>query len=112
MASYKAGLSALRAEKEALAQQNGQTWQLLEERTNEIHRLQVSSPCPLWMNAQSAICQLAKAGLSALHAEKEALAQQNGQTWQLLEERTNEIHRLQVGPHCLLAEKAFQKSCA
>lgn len=50
LASYKAGLAALRAEKEALVQQNGQTWQLLEERTNEIHHLQVqlSSQLPRW----------------------------------------------------------------
>ena len=40
-ASHKAGLAALRAEKEALGAQNSQTWQLLEERTSEIHRLQV-----------------------------------------------------------------------
>ena len=42
-ASHKAGLAALRAEKEALGAQNSQTWQLLEEQTSEIHRLQVPS---------------------------------------------------------------------
>ena len=48
-ASHKAGLAALRAEKEALAAQNSQTWQLLEERTSEIHRLQVRSFGDSWM---------------------------------------------------------------
>ena len=48
-ASHKAGLAALRAEKEALAAQNSQTWQLLEERTSEIHRLQVRGLAHIWM---------------------------------------------------------------
>lgn len=35
--------------------------------------------------------------LVALHAEKEALLQVQSGTWQLLDEREAEVHRLQVG---------------
>lgn len=35
--------------------------------------------------------------LVALHAEKEALLQVQAGTWQLLDEREAEVHRLQVG---------------
>ena len=40
-AAREAELRALRAEKEALSQQNRRTWSLLEERTNEAHQLSV-----------------------------------------------------------------------
>lgn len=45
-AAREAELRALRAEKEALSQQNRRTWSLLEERTNENHQL-VVRPTPL-----------------------------------------------------------------
>lgn len=43
-AAREAELRALRAEKEALSQQNRRTWTLLEERTNENHQL---AACPV-----------------------------------------------------------------
>ena len=49
-ARHKAGLDALRAEKEALGAQTSQTWQLLEERTSEIHRLQVPTAVHAWLD--------------------------------------------------------------
>ena len=49
----------------------------------------------------------------ACRAEKESLAAQNSQTWQLLEERTSEIHRLQVCLIlCIMAREALGRCFA
>ena len=84
-AGYVAGLAAVRAEKEALVQQNGQTWQLLEERTNELHRLQAGPESMLLLllvpPGHVLAAHNAQHGVQCLHAAGAACAPAESRTW-------------------------------